>query len=119
MALPLSACFISVTEASYLVFMFFFFSTTVDFNVLTSPDHFLLKHLVGNEKGLRICLLGRILAVPATVLLLARCRVPEVEPWIRRGVYLSIPLSLMNMNAVVYLAPIWFTELFLFPRPIN
>ena len=116
MTVPLSSCLVSVTEASYLVFMFFFFKTTLDFNVLTSPDHFLLKHLVGNEKGLRICLLGRILAVPATVLLLARCRFPEVEPWIRRGVYASMPLSLMNINAVVYLAPIWLTELFILPR---
>ena len=116
MGFPLWSCLLSISEASYLVFTFFFFETTLDFNVMSSPDHFLLKHLVGNERGLRICLLGRILAVPATVLLLARCKFPEVEPWIRRGVYVSMPLSLMNLNAVVYLTPIWLTELFLLPR---
>ena len=114
MPLPLDLCLTSFGEAVYLGYMFFFFETRIDFNVLASPDHFLLKHLTGNQPGLRICLLGRVLAVPAIVLLIARCRYPHLGTWIRRGVYASIPLSLINLNAVAYLLPIWVTELTFF-----
>ena len=107
----INTCLISVAEAAYLGFMFFAFETRVDFNLVASPDHHLLKHLTGNEKGLRICPLGRILAVPAILLLLGRCEFPDLGPWIKRGVYASMPLSLINMNAVAYLLPIWATEL--------
>ena len=113
-ALP--TCLTSVAEAAYLGFMFFLFETRVDFNVVASPDHHLLRHLSGNAKGLRICPLGRILAVPAILLLLARCEFPGLGTWIRRGVYASMPLSLINLNAVVYLIPIWVTELLIIPE---
>ena len=114
MPLPLNFCLTSFGEAVYLGYMFFFFETKIDFNVLASPDHFLLKHLTGNQTGLRICLLGRVLAVPAIVLLIARCWFPHLGTSIRRGVYASIPLSLINLNAVAYLLPIWVTELTFF-----
>ena len=40
--------------------MFHFFKTSIDFNILASPEGWLFEHLIGNEKGLRICPFGRI-----------------------------------------------------------
>ena len=34
--------------------------TTTDFNVLASPKGWWFEHLIGNQKGLRICPFGRV-----------------------------------------------------------
>lgn len=111
----MTTCVASVLEATYIGYMFYFHETSVDFNIIASPKHWFLHHLTGSETGLRICPLGRVLAVPAILLFVARCGTTVVEPWIRQGVYASMVLSLMNLNAVVYLIPVWMVELVLLP----
>ena len=49
---------VSILESIYLIYMFNFFETSLDFNVLSSPDHRFFKHLIGNKKGNRICSFG-------------------------------------------------------------
>ena len=50
----------SLLESFYLIFMFLFFKTSIDFNVLSSPKGSWLEHLIGDEYGLRICPFGRV-----------------------------------------------------------
>ena len=51
---------ISLVESAYLIFMFLFFKTTMDFNVIRSPTGWWFEHLVGDHYGLRICPFGRV-----------------------------------------------------------
>jgi hypothetical protein len=37
----------SLLESFYLIFMFLFFKTSIDFNVLSSPKGSWLEHLIG------------------------------------------------------------------------
>ena len=55
---------ISFLESIYLIIMFYFFHTTIDFNIIHHnyfDNNNLFKHLQGNDKGLRICLFGRLI----------------------------------------------------------
>ena len=107
-------CIISIIEACYLFYMFYIFETNIDFNVFSSPSNYWFKHLVGNEKGLRICLFGQIMAIPAIIILLLRCVNEKIaNVVIKPVIYISMILSLLNMNAIVYLLPIWMIEYFL------
>ena len=69
---------ISIIESMYLIYMFNFFKTDIDFNVFTSPTNYWFKHLTGNEYGIRICLFGQILSVPGH-LLIARNFSSEIQ----------------------------------------
>ena len=105
---------ISVFESIYLIYMFHYFKTSVDFNILTSPQNWIFKHLIGNEKGLRICPFGRIVIIPFVIILILRnfSFISISKYFINMLLVLSFILSWMNMNAVVYLIPIWFVEFF-------
>ena len=61
---------ISLIESIYLIYMFNFFKTNIDFNVFASPTNHWFKHLTGNEYGVRICLFGQILSIPVHYYLL-------------------------------------------------
>ena len=96
---------IHILEALYLIFMFCFFETSVDFNVLSSPDHRFFKHLIGNEKGNRICPFGNvaIFALVAVILF-------GSGQLIKCSLVIAFVLSLMNLNALVYLIPVFVVE---------
>jgi hypothetical protein len=71
----LSLLLISIVESSYLIYMFLFFETSVDFNIFSQGElgkSGLFKHLVGNECGLRICPFGRIAIFFLIGIILAR-----------------------------------------------
>ena len=101
---------ISLLESTYLIFMFLFFKTTMDFNVLRSPNGWWFNHLVGEEYGLRICPFGRVTIFALIFVLILRHYVKIPEWFIYLALVISFVLSLMNMNAVVYLSPIWLIE---------
>ena len=107
---------ISIIESTYLIYMFNFFKTYIDFNVFASPTNYWFKHLIGNEYGIRICLFGQILSVPGAILLITRNFYKILNKYTRYGIYASMGLSLMNINAIVYLLPIWILELFILPN---
>ena len=101
---------ISLVESVYLIFMFLFFKTTMDFNVLRSPTGWWFEHLVGDRNGLRICPFGRV-AIFALIFVLILRHYVKIPKWfIYLALGISLVLSFMNMNAVVYLIPIWLVE---------
>jgi hypothetical protein len=56
----MSSLRVSILETLYLIFMFLFFKTSIDFNFLRSPEGLWFEHIVGDEYGVRICPFGRI-----------------------------------------------------------
>ena len=110
----LSLLLISIVESSYLIYMFLFFETSVDFNIFSQGElgkSGLFKHLVGNECGLRICPFGRIAIFFLIGIILARNFVAIPHIYITTTFAVSAVLSLMNMNAIAYLLPVWLLEL--------
>ena len=103
---------ISLLEVIYLSFMFHFFKTSMDLNILASPKGSFFKHLVGNEKGLRICLFGQIIIIPLLILLLIRNFISIPQSFMNRVLVIAFLLSFMNINALIYLLPILLIEVF-------
>ncbi len=111
-----SLLFISITESIYLIYMFYFFHTTIDFNLIhhTYFDNIkILKHIQGNKKGLRICLFGRLILPLFICFLLIRNYYTSFHKYWISIIITSFILSLLNMNAMVYLLPIWCIELYI------
>ncbi len=103
---------ISVLESLYLIFMFLFFKTTGDFNVLRSPDGWWYSHLIGDEYGVRICPFGRIAIFALIFILIARHYIKISQDFINISLVVAFVLSLMNMNALIYLLPVLSIEYF-------
>jgi len=103
---------ISIIESLYLVYMFHFFKTSIDFNILSSPKGWLFEHLTGDEYGLRICPFGQIAIFALIFVLIARHFYEIPENFIKFALLVSLVLSFLNLNAVVYLVPIWIVELY-------
>jgi len=102
---------ISILETIYLSYMFYFFKTGSDFNILKSPEGYFFKHLIGDEVGLRICLFGRIIIIPLLILLLIRNFVKIPEWYITGALTVAFVMSFMNINALIYLLPVFIIEL--------
>ena len=103
--------FISLIESIYLMYMFHYFETTVDFNVLSSPNGWWFEHIIGGEKGLRICPFGRVTIFGLIFVLIARNYGYVPKNFVHISLMIAAVLSLMNLNAVVYLMPVWIIEL--------
>ena len=101
---------LSLVESLYLIYTFHFLRTSVDFNIFSSPDHWAFKHLVGNEKGLRICSFGRVAIIALIGILLLRNFIVIPKNMMIVILIITFLLSLMNMNAVVYMLPIFLSE---------
>lgn len=99
---------ISILESLYLIYMFCFFKTSIDFNIFSSPDGKWFKHLIGNKKGNRICSFGHITIFFLIGLILFR------ELFAKGMVtvlfVIAFLISLLNLNALVYLIPIFVIE---------
>ena len=103
---------ISILESIYLVYMFLFFKTSIDFNVLASPKGWLFEHLIGNTYGLRVCLFGRI-AIFALIFVLVIRHFINISPlFVKISLFIAVLLSLINLNALVYLMPVILLECF-------
>jgi len=102
----------SVAESVYLIFMFLFFKTSVDFNVIRSPTGEWFEHLVGDEYGVRICPFGRVAIFALIFVLLGRHYIKIPQYWVNVAMSIAFVLSWMNMNAVVYLLPVFAIEYF-------
>ncbi len=106
---------LSLIESLYLIYMFHIFKTSVDFNFLPlgmlGSNNEWFRHIVGNEYGLRICPFGRVMILFLIALIIARNFV-AISPYVINTAFiLSVLLSMMNMNAVVYMIPVWLLEL--------
>jgi hypothetical protein len=104
--------YISILMSVYLIYMFLFFQTSVDFNFgAESPNGWWYEHLVGDERGLRICPFGRVAIFVLIFVMIVRHYIKFPKYFIEIAFLISIILSLMNYNAVAYLLPIWIYEL--------
>ena len=106
---------LSLIESLYLIYMLHIFKTSVDFNFLPlgilGRNNEWFRHIVGNEYGLRICPFGRVMILFLIALIIARNFV-AISPYVMNTAFiLSVLLSMMNMNAVVYMIPVWLLEL--------
>ena len=101
---------ISLVESLYLIYTFHFLRTSVDFNIVASPEHWALKHLVGNEKGLRICLFGRVAIVALIAVLLLRNYVIIPQYAMITILIIAFFFFFLNMKALVYMIPIFLLE---------
>ena len=102
----------SIIETIYLIYMFLFFKTSIDFNILSSPKGWWFEHLIGDEYGLRICPFGRVIIFALIFILIIRHYVKIPIYYINAALIISFILSLMNLNATVYLLPIWLYEIY-------
>lgn len=100
--------------------MFLFFKTSIDFNLILGnfcnnlflPKGNFFKHLVGNQKGLRICPFGRVAIFALIFILIGRHFFNISKKMINIALGISFILSLMNMNALVYLIPVYLSIYF-------
>ena len=101
---------ISIIESIYLIYMFLFLKTSIDFNILASPKGWLFEHLIGNTHSLRICPFGRI-AIFALIFVLIMRNFITIPPHLV-NIFLGIALflSFINLNALVYLIPVLLFE---------
>ena len=104
---------ISIIESIYLIYMFLFLKTSIDFNILASPKGWLFEHLIGNTRSLRICPFGRI-AIFALIFVLIMRNFITIAPYLV-NVFLGIAvvLSIINLNALVYLIPVLLSEFYI------
>jgi len=86
----------------------------MDFNVLSSPKGFMFGHLIGDSVGKRICLFGQITIVPLIVLLIIRNIFPIPDIFIHVSLGIALLLSTINLNALVYLLPVFLLEIILY-----
>lgn len=103
-----------VMEIIYLLYMFLLFKTSLDFNLYTQgmlAKSKLFKHLEQNQYGNRICLFGHIMIILLCIFIILReiYPLPQYLTWI--VLIISLLLSLLNLNAVVYFIPFWTIEL--------
>jgi hypothetical protein len=104
--------YVSILMSIYLIYMFLFFQTSIDFNFgMKSPDGWWYEHLVGDEYGLRICPFGRVAIFILIFVMIIRHYIKLPKYFIETIFLISIILSFMNYNAVAYLLPIWIYEL--------
>lgn len=106
--------YISIIESIYLFYMFRHFKTSVDFNMSRKSciSHKIFDHLVTNQKGLRICPFGRVAILALIAILLLRHFISIPPKYIRAAFIIGAVLSLLNLNAVVYLLPVFAVEFF-------
>ena len=105
---------ISIAEGLYLVYMFIFFKTSIDFNIvdiIKTPDGWWFNHSFGQEKCQRICPFGHVAIFGLVAVLLLRHFIDLPKQFMYSVFVLAALISLINLNAFVYLLPIWIIEL--------
>ena len=102
--------YISLIESIYLIYMFHFLTTTVDFNFMESPTGDFFKHAIGDEKTYRICPFGQYAIFLLIAILIGRNFLYISNFFVITSIIIASLLSLMNMNALVYLLPVVITE---------
>lgn len=107
----------SLLEAMYLSYMFHFFKTSVDFNIFESPRTLFFKHATGSAKVCRICPFGQYAIWILIVLLVLRCFMEIPQQYILVAIAIALIISLVNLNAFVYLVPVALIESYRFLAP--
>jgi len=106
----MSSLKISIFESLYLIFMFHFFKTTINFSKGTYDSNF-FHHSLNDEASLRICPFGRVAIFVLIFILISRHFIKYPNWFIIVMWIITVLLSFMNMNAVLYLLPVEIVEL--------
>ena len=101
---------ISLLESIYLIYMFLFFKTISDFNIVASPKHWFLDHSTNNYKENKICPFGKIIIFVFIGILISRHFIKLPKYTIHTSIIIGFILSLMNLNALVYILPVIVNE---------
>ena len=102
--------FISILESLYLIFMFHYFKTSINFSKGSFDSDF-FHHSLGKQRELRICPFGRVAIFGLIFILISRHFIIYPKKFIIFVWVITVLLSTMNMNAMVYLLPIELVEL--------
>lgn len=108
----ISILYISILESIYLLYMFRFLKTTVNFDIhkIFFANKY-LNHNITNEYGLKICAFGRDFILILIGILLLRNVYKISQTYIYYSLYIALGLSLlMNWNAFVYILPVYIME---------
>ena len=110
-----SILYISILQSIYLLYMFRYFKTTVNFDIL--KIHYAnkyLNHNITNSYGLKICPFGRDIIFLLVGILLFRNVYKIPQTYIYYSLYIALGLSLlMNWNAFVYILPVYVLETYI------
>ena len=108
----MNVLYISILESLYLIYMFRFFNTTVNFDILKIYwANKYLHHNVENIYGPKICPFGQDIIFVLIFILLIRNVFSIKQTYINYSLYLALGLSLlMNWNAFVYILPVLLVE---------
>lgn len=90
--------------------MFHFFKTTINFSKGTYDSNF-FHHSLNDEASLRICPFGRVAIFVLIFILISRHFIKYPNWFIIVMWIITVLLSFMNMNAVLYLLPVEIVEL--------
>ena len=90
--------------------MFRFFKTSINFSKGTFNSDF-FHHSLGDQREFRICPFGRIAIFGLIFILISRHFIMYPKKFIIFVWVITVLLSTMNMNAVMYLLPVELVEL--------
>ena len=79
---------------------------------MRSTDGWWYLHLIGDEYGVRICPFGRVAIFALIFILIVRHYIKIPQDFINISLVVAVVLSLMNMNALIYLLPVLLIEYF-------
>jgi len=77
---------------------------------MESPTTSFFKHAVGNEKTCRICPFGQYAIFLLIAILLGRNVISMSKFFVIVSIGIAAFLSLLNMNALIYLLPVMIVE---------
>ena len=105
--------YISIFQSIYLAYMFCFFKTSINFDVLKiNFENNYLKHSTIHDYGLKICPFGQQIIWLLIFILIIRNVYNISQTYIYYSLYIALGLSLlMNWNAFVYILPVFIIEL--------
>tara|TARA_B110000008_G_scaffold277244_1_gene318104 strand:+ start:821 stop:1129 length:309 start_codon:yes stop_codon:yes gene_type:complete len=98
--------------------MFLFFKTSMNFDSVTFRPRINFDkgsyffHSNDTEYGLKICLFGQYAIFLLIFILIARHYINIPKKLVLLSLVIAFIISLINLNAVVYLLPIWIYEIY-------
>ena len=108
---------ISIIESIYLIYMFLFFETSVNFDTFTFRPRINVSedstffHSNGNEYGSKICPFGKSIIFLFVAILLLRNYISIPKYIMVATIVIAILMSFINLNALVYILPVIFYEI--------
>ncbi len=130
---------VSLIEIVYLFYMFYYFKTDIDFNRVSPVSYFFnmffnlieeqktnftdsiienrkiyLNHYDG--KSVKVCLFGRYMILLLFLFFIARHFIMIPKHITKIILTITLLLSMININALVYLLPVLFIEVYFLTR---